>query len=162
MCDGRRRRRTKVGSKGKIRVKKGETVPLKSNPDGSDDPLTFSEAQKVDGGSEEFVRSNIDTTAITPLNPSYESKLAPLSGTARDAQRKYQEKNIIQRNFEELTAPTAAGEEPKAIKLAKTVTWGAVIVLVLIEIVVSLKVGGAPFKFGKVELPDIGRMLNIK
>ena len=46
------------------------------------------------------------------------------------------------------------GKEPKIIQVLKTITWGSVLVLVLIEIFVSLKVGGAPFKFGQVTLPD--------
>jgi hypothetical protein len=35
------------------------------------------------------------------------------------------------------------------------VTWGAVLVLVLIEIFVSIKVGGMPFDIGKVTLPKL-------
>ena len=70
--------------------------------------------------------------------------------------------------MDELLAPTPTGKEPKIILLAKNVTWFAVIVLVLIEIFVSIKtgniiininsiiiiaiitiiLGGAPFKFG--------------
>ena len=42
------------------------------------------------------------------------------------------------------------------IVLAKQITWGAVLVLVLLEIVVSIKVGGAPFDIGKVKLPSVG------
>ena len=61
----------------------------------------------------------------------------------------YQEKSGLQRNVEQLLAPTPVGEEPKIVQLAKAVTWGAVILLVVLEIVVSVKVGGAPFDFSK-------------
>jgi hypothetical protein len=61
------------------------------------------------------------------------------------------------RFLDDITKPTPKGEEPTAIKYVKTVTWGAVLVLVLIEIFVSLKVGGAPFKvdLSGIKLPEI-------
>lgn len=58
----------------------------------------------------------------------------------------------IERNLEEIFAPTPAGKEPKAIQIMKTVTWGAVLLLVLLEIVVSIKVGGSPFDFSRATL----------
>jgi hypothetical protein len=53
--------------------------------------------------------------------------------------------DAVERFFEDLLAPTPVGEEPKAVKAAKAVTWFAVIVLVVIEIGVSIKTGGMPF-----------------
>lgn len=47
------------------------------------------------------------------------------------------------------------GQEPKAIQLIKSVTWFSVILLVLVEIIVSIKVGGMPFDLGKVTLPEV-------
>jgi hypothetical protein len=76
-----------------------------------------------------------------------DSKLPPLSGSLEERQAAYNEKSGLQRSVEELLAPTPSGKEPKIVGLAKTVTWGAVILLVLLEIVVSIKVGGAPFDF---------------
>ena len=73
------------------------------------------------------------------------SQLAPLKSTAAEKQRKYEEKSAIQRQLEDLLAPTPAGQDPKLAVLAKQVTWVAVIVLVLIEIFVSVKTGGMPF-----------------
>jgi hypothetical protein len=58
----------------------------------------------------------------------------------------------VERNLEELLAPTPAGKEPKAIQLMKNITWVAVLLLVLLEIVVSIKVGGSPFDFSKATL----------
>ena len=43
----------------------------------------------------------------------------------------------------------------------KQVTWGAVIVLVLTEIFVSIKVGGAPFEIGKVSLPSMPNLFDF-
>ena len=65
----------------------------------------------------------------------------------------------MERYLEELLAPTPAGQEPKSIVLIKSITWFAVIVLVLIEIVVSVKVGGMPFELGKVSLPTVPNFL---
>ena len=60
-----------------------------------------------------------------------------------------------QRYLEELLAPAAPGQEPKIVQVAKTVTWVAVLVLVILEIVVSVKVGGMPFDFSKAKTTDI-------
>ena len=119
-----------------------------------------------DPTDEEYARtltlsSSLSSSSSVPMPPpdflassrggaSYESKLKPLSGTAEAKRAAYEEKNAMVRYFEELTEPTPAGQEPKVIKLAKTLTWGAVLVLVLIEIFVSVKVGGAPFSLDKV------------
>lgn len=84
------------------------------------------------------------------------SKLQPLAGTPEAMQQDYlQGKSGAERYLEELLAPTPAGQEPKLVKLMKTITWGAVIVLVLLEIFVSIKVGGAPFDLSKVSLPAL-------
>ena len=79
----------------------------------------------------------------------------------------------VQQYIDELFAPTPVGrnsdssihtsdrvlnvlgQEPKMIQLIKSVTWFSVIVLVLVEIVVSIKVGGMPFELGKVKLPEV-------
>lgn len=76
------------------------------------------------------------------------SKLPPMSGTLAERQSALNEKNAVRRKMEELLAPTPTGKEPEVVKIAKTITWGAVLVLVLIEIFVSIKVGGGPFSFG--------------
>lgn len=92
---------------------------------------------------------------------SYESKLAPMSGTAQEKRESYlNEKSGLERFIDDMTAPTPAGQEPKMIKYAKNVTWLAVGVLVLIEIYVSVKVGGMPFDSSKATsalpfLPDM-------
>jgi hypothetical protein len=81
---------------------------------------------------------------------TYESKLAPMSGTGAEKRESYlNEKSDFERFLDDLTAPTLPGEEPKSIKLAKNITWLAVGVLVLIEIYVSVKVGGMPFDTSK-------------
>ena len=77
------------------------------------------------------------------------SKLPPLAGTLEERRAQFDEKSGLQRNVEQLLAPTPVGQEPKIVQLAKAVTWGAVILLVVLEIVVSVKVGGAPFDFSK-------------
>ena len=59
----------------------------------------------------------------------------------------------LQRFLDEYFAPTPAGQEPKLVTAVKSVTWFAVLVLVLIEIAVSIKLEGLPFDFSKVSLP---------
>ena len=82
-----------------------------------------------------------------------DSKLRPLTGTAQYKKQAYDdEMNPVARYFEELTAPTPQGQEPKAVKLVKQITWVSVIGLVLIEIYVSIKTGGAPFDLEKADL----------
>jgi len=84
------------------------------------------------------------------------SRLPPLVGTAEAMQQEYLGgKSGLEKSLEELFAPTPAGQEPKLAKLAKQVTWVAVLVLVMIEIVVSVKTGGMPFDMGKVSLPSL-------
>jgi len=78
-----------------------------------------------------------------------DSKLPPLAGSVAEKQATYNEKNVVQRYAEDLLAPTPVGEEPKLVKLAKTITWASVLILVLVEIVVSIKVGGMPFDMSK-------------
>lgn len=55
----------------------------------------------------------------------------------------------VERYLDEITAPTPAGQEPKLVKIMKQITWGAVLVLVLLEIFVSVKEGGMPFDFSQ-------------
>ena len=95
------------------------------------------------------VFSTSDTLKASP------SKLPPLTGTLEARQANFNEKSGVERALEEYLAPTPAGKEPKFFQLMKTVTWGAVVLLVLTEIVVSLKVGGAPFDLQKVSLPAL-------
>ena len=90
---------------------------------------------------------------MTPTSSSIgreASKLPPLAGTLEERRAQYEEKSGLQRNVEQLLAPTPVGQEPKIVQFAKAVTWGAVILLVVLEIVVSIKVGGAPFDFSKI------------
>ena len=73
------------------------------------------------------------------------SKLTPVRGTTADIQSEFQEKSAIMRYLEDLSKPsTVPGEEPKSVQLIKAVTWFGVIALVLVEIFVSIKTGGAP------------------
>lgn len=111
-----------------------------------------------DGGfdSSDFERSDMLTPAASSTPSKFDismnkddSKLPPLAGTLEERRAQFQEKSGLQRNVEQLLAPTPVGEEPKIVQLAKAVTWGAVILLVVLEIVVSVKVGGAPFDFSK-------------
>ena len=62
------------------------------------------------------------------------------------------ELDAVERFIDEMTAPTPPGQEPKSVSLVKSITWFAVIVLVLLEIVVSVKSGGLPFELSKVQL----------
>jgi len=84
-----------------------------------------------------------------------DSKLSPLKGTIDARIAEFENKSGLERAIAEYTAPTPAGTEPKTVKLMKQVTWVAVILLVLTEIVVSVKVGGAPFDLGKVSVPSL-------
>jgi len=94
---------------------------------------------------------------LSKLN-SRSSKLTPLTGTIQSKVAEYESKNWLERTVGEYAAPTPVGQEPKLFKTMKTITWGAVLLLVLTEIVVSLKVGGAPFKFGEIQLPSLPSM----
>jgi hypothetical protein len=47
------------------------------------------------------------------------------------------------------------GKEPKSVELMKSITWFAVIALVVVEIGVSVKVGGAPIDLNKVSMPSV-------
>jgi len=86
------------------------------------------------------------------------SKLSPLTGTLASRVAELESKSWVERTVGEYTAPTPVGQEPKLFKAMKTVTWGAVLLLVLTEIFVSIKVGGAPFKFGEMQLPSLPSM----
>ena len=57
--------------------------------------------------------------------------------------------------------PPASGQEPKLVSTMKTVTWVAVLLLVIVEIIVSLKVGGSPFNVGQVGAPPPPRPPSI-
>ena len=84
---------------------------------------------------------NFDVSVIN----SAKSKLTPVRGTTADIQSEFQEKSAIMRYLEDLSKPsTVPGEEPKSVQLIKAVTWFGVIALVLVEIFVSIKTGGAP------------------
>jgi len=112
--------------------------------------------------------SGFDESFIT--NRLSDSKLPPLRGTVQEKQSLYNQKSkttseyhhllfaiyslavcmpvyadAVQRYIDEVLAPTPVGQEPKLSQLAKTITWVAVLLLVLTEIFVSIKVGGMPF-----------------
>jgi len=101
--------------------------------------------------------NSFGTADFASLN-SRDSKLSPLTGSNQAKIAEFENKNWFDRNIAEYTAPTPTGQEPKLVKLAKNITWGAVLLLVLTEIFVSLKVGGAPFKFGEVKMPEMPSM----
>ena len=101
--------------------------------------------------------NSFGTADLASLN-SRDSKLSPLTGSNQAKIAEFENKSWFDRNIAEYTAPTPTGQEPKLVKLAKNITWGAVLLLVLTEIVVSLKVGGAPFKFGEVKMPEMPSM----
>ena len=85
-----------------------------------------------------------------------DSKLDPLAGTSAAKKKAYdEESNGLERFVQKMTAPTPKGQEPESVKLVKQITWVAVILLVLVEILVSVKVGGAPFDPSKVTLPSL-------
>lgn len=89
------------------------------------------------------------------------SKLMPLTGTPQFKAAEYEKKGWIEKTVGEYTAPTPMGEEPKLVKTMKTITWIAVLLLVLTEIFVSIKVGGGPFKFGEVSLPEVSPAMEM-
>ena len=181
MQRGKRKRRTKVKQDGKITLKKSTLINsenkipmIEDNTNIIDDNANQNYINEFNNLSSSSSSSSSSTPTPIPNEPeisqisqtptaqSYQSKLKPLSGTVKDKQMKFQEKNIFERNLEEFFSPTPVGQEPKLIQMAKTVTWGAVILLVLVEIVVSIKVGGAPFDVSKASVPDVTRMLKIK
>ena len=105
-------------------------------------------------GGEPFVVPDLQKT---------DSKLQPLSGTAEAKKQAFEEgTNGFERFIDRMTAPTPKGKEPEAVKLVKQITWGAVLVLVLIEIYVSIKVGGAPFDIDKISTPSLPSLPNFK
>lgn len=92
-----------------------------------------------------------------------DSKLQPLSGTAEAKKQAFEEgSNGFERFIDRMSAPTPKGKEPEDVKLVKQITWGAVLVLVLIEIYVSVKVGGAPFDLNKISTPSLPSLPNFK
>jgi len=98
-----------------------------------------------------------DLRSLTPAA----SKLTPLTGTPQFKAAEYEKKGWIEKTVGEYTAPTPMGEEPKLVKTMKTITWIAVLLLVLTEIFVSIKVGGGPFKFGEVSLPEVSPAMEM-
>jgi len=78
------------------------------------------------------------------------SVLPPLSGTLAERQAAYDEISPVMRFWKEQTDPTPAGQEPNSIQLAKKCAWAGVLSLALIELVVSVKVGGMPFEIQKI------------
>jgi hypothetical protein len=54
------------------------------------------------------------------------------------------------RFWKEQTDPTPAGQEPNSIQLAKKCAWAGVLSLAIIELIVSVKVGGMPFEIQKI------------
>lgn len=133
--------------KKKSRIKRGKVSNNIVRPDPVNSSVTTEAPASID-----FLPSSFDTgNSVSNDIRSEISKLPPLQGTASAKQLEASKKSYI----EELFEPTPAGKEPKLVSLMKTVTWGAVLVLVLIEIFVSLKEGGAPFDIGKVSLPTL-------
>ncbi len=133
--------------KKKSRIKKGKVSNNIDRPDPVSSAITTEAPASIDSLSSSF---NIENSVSNDIRSEI-SKLPPLQGTAGAKQLEASKKSYI----EELFEPTPAGKEPKLVSLMKTVTWGAVLVLVVIEIFVSLKEGGAPFDIGKVSLPTL-------
>ena len=106
---------------------------------------------------EQQQQENNDLRSLTPAA----SKLTPLTGTPQFKAAEYEKKGWIEKTVGEYTAPTPMGEEPKLVKTMKTITWIAVLLLVLTEIFVSIKVGGGPFKFGEVSLPEVSPAMEM-
>ena len=106
---------------------------------------------------QEQQQENSDLRSLTPAA----SKLTPLTGTPQFKAAEYEKKGWIEKTVGEYTAPTPMGEEPKLVKTMKTITWIAVLLLVLTEIFVSIKVGGGPFKFGEVSLPEVSPAMEM-
>ena len=67
----------------------------------------------------------------------------------------------IETLFEDLTKPTPKGEEPIAVKYIKSITWFAVIALVLVEIFVSIKTGGGMPTQPKAEIPSLDELSGL-
>ena len=163
MAGSRKRRRRGRRSSGDIQGKDNAasgaaaladkiTIPIQSNGTSAFDGLEGLSEDPTDERYAEAMGKSTSSTSFSMPPPDFgaSSKLKPLSGTTAERRQAYEEKNFIQRTIEEYTAPTPAGQEPKLIKLGKTITWVSVLLLVLIEIFVSIKVGGAPFSREKI------------
>ena len=153
----KRTKKTKAVAKGGSGSGSGGSSGSREDVGGENTPSMSSRSSSSSSSSSSS--GIIDTNAFTidvALSPR-DSKLSPLQGTldARLRELELDGKSPFERAIAEYTAPTPAGTEPKTVKLMKQVTWIAVIVLVLAEIVVSVKVGGAPFDLGKVSLPSL-------
>ena len=61
----------------------------------------------------------------------------------------------FERFIDDVTAPTEKGTEPKAIQYIKSITWVAVLLLVLVEIFISIKTGGEPPSKAAMQLPPL-------
>jgi len=143
MAEGKKKSRIKKGKVGNSNAR-SEPVTKTTNEETTNEGASLT--------SMDFVADTLNMNDDMSNRIKAEtSKLPPLQGTAGAKQLEASKKSYI----EELFEPTPAGKEPKSVSLMKSVTWGAVIVLVLIEIFVSIKEGGAPFDFGKVSLPTL-------
>ena len=224
---GRRQRRTKTKNiKVEIDASPSSSSSVEDDSSGlttsSSSMLSSAESFQSLGASSGVDNKNMGSgfSSSSQQSDQRQSKLNPLSGTAQDRQKQFQEKPFVERTFGEYLAPTPEGEEPKLIKLMKQITWGAVIVLVrlfvysspclsyhgrmilakvktsaslftrnissslsphllisllfifpsattlltqvLLEIVVSLKVGGAPFDLSKATVPSLPSLPSIQ
>ena len=136
------RRKTRVK---RVSEKRKQIAPIDApTDDAQSSPISSSPVPSSSSSSSSSSAAAVPTSQV-PFDINTPSQLAPLKSTAAEKQRKYEEKSAIQRQLEDLLAPTPAGQDPKLAVLAKQVTWVAVIVLVLIEIFVSVKTGGMPF-----------------
>jgi len=135
MCRGKRKRRSKVAIESKVvsSSKPVSDVQDRITTKVMDTPMETM-TSTISGFDESFITNRLS-----------DSKLPPLRGTVQEKQSLYNQKNAVQRYIDEVLAPTPVGQEPKLSQLAKTVTWVAVLLLVLTEIFVSIKVGGMPF-----------------
>ena len=146
----KRRSRAKAGS-GAAKTKTTDSV-IRPRADATT-PAT--ERQQIFGKETINNGGSFVVPDLTSLQKS-DSRLDPLAGTASAKKKAYEEEaSGVERWMEKMTAPTPKGQEPEAVKLVKQITWGAVIVLVLVEIFVSVKVGGAPFDPSKASLPSL-------
>eukprot|EP01038_Epipyxis_sp_PR26KG_P016899 gene16899-23189_t len=137
--NSKRRRRSNVGKEtSNSQISTDEAIQVNANVEMFNKPPT-----------KPIVKVNPEIVSVEPeklLNAV--SKLPPIKGTNEELKSKYNEKNFIEKNFGDYLSPTPTGQEPKLIQGIKTVTWAAVLILVLVEIFVSVKVGGMPFDFG--------------
>jgi hypothetical protein len=70
--------------------------------------------------------------------------------------------DVFQRFIEDVTKPTPKGEEPVSVKYIKSITWFAVIALVLVEIFVSIKTGGQMFTSTRTQIPSLDELSGLQ